>query len=264
MAQAAFGFSVDLGLVSHLDVVVDTLDAAASGTADLAQFAPAASRLAEVTNAVRLLTQAGDAGLTPEEAAAFVIDTAGLSYLAAKMPNVIFLARTLGLLTENVPVGTLLSDVWDSLTSDLETEEDARRASIYLGAARHRGRVDAAARPDVLPPHHRSRDAAGAAGLGGGPDEPHSRGGRHFSALRHLPRACERTSVARRRRNRRGAGGRVHRHRRARAESPRWSRSVAELRSRCRCRSAPGERLAPRGGEPDSRPDRPLHRRRPR
>ena len=142
MAQAAFGFSVDVGLVSHLNVVVDTLDAAASGTADLAQFAPAASRLAEVTNAVRLLTQAGDTGLSAEEAASFVIDTAGLSYLAAKMPNVIFLAEDpLAPHRERARRHAVVGRL--GLVDERPRDRGGRPAGVHLPrrAARHRGRV---------------------------------------------------------------------------------------------------------------------------
>lgn len=157
LCRNTFGFSVD-GL-NELSVVVDALDTAGRGEVDLAAFAEAAARLVEVGEAVQLVVQAAEADLPPgvavQEALGALLDTLGSAYVSARWPQVMYLARVLGLLTENLPqeetgqaiealgagfwrilrwddIDGLLRDAWAGLTGPLETDDDARRLSAHL------------------------------------------------------------------------------------------------------------------------------------
>ena len=157
LSRNTFGFSVD-GL-NELSVVVDALDTAGRGEVDLAAFAEAAARLVEVSEAVQILVQAAEADLPPgvvvQEAAGVLLDTLGSAYVAARWPQLMYLARVLGLLTENLPqeetgqaieafgagfwrilrwddIEGLLGAAWAGFTRPLETDDDARRLSALL------------------------------------------------------------------------------------------------------------------------------------
>jgi len=140
-SKATFGFSVDIGIVSELDAVVQALDAAADGKGDLTEYVAAAARLAEVTDAVQLLVQAVEADLPPgliaEEAVGVILDTAGLAYVSTRWPALLYLARLFGLFAENVTfdqIGAAVSEGWKSLSGPLDTEDDARQMSRSLAA----------------------------------------------------------------------------------------------------------------------------------
>ncbi len=163
--RAAFGFSVDAGLVTHLTVVADEFRSAADPSPDIAKFAVAAERLTGITDAVELIVQAAEgelpAGLAAEEAVGLLLDTVASAYVGARAPFLLHLARLLGLLTDNLQpgtvsgaaeaagrgfwriitwdrIGTALRESWDGLSGPLETDEDARRLStsfVVLGLA---------------------------------------------------------------------------------------------------------------------------------
>jgi hypothetical protein len=160
-SRDTFGFSVDIGVVSRLDTVVDLLDEAADGQADLAEYAAAAAQLAEITETVHLLVEAAGSDPTPgvvaEEIIGTTLDVASLAYVASRWPQLLYVARLFNLLTENLPqeetgealeavgagfwrilrwddVDGLLGDGWTAMGGDLETEADAKRLSVLLGA----------------------------------------------------------------------------------------------------------------------------------
>src|SRR5262245_39772448 len=137
--RAAFGFSVDAGLVTHLTVIGDEFRSAADPDPNIAKFAAAAERLAAITDAVELIVQAAEADLPPglavEEATGLLLDTVASVYIGARAPFLLHLARFLGFATDNVSwddIGTALREGWDALTGPLETEEDARQLSAWL------------------------------------------------------------------------------------------------------------------------------------
>jgi hypothetical protein len=157
-SRDAFGFSADLGLVSRLDTVVDLLDEAADGEPDLTEYAAAAARLAEITETMHLLLEAAGSDPTPgvvaEEIIGTTLDVAGLAYVASRWPKLLYVARLFDLLTENLPqeetgealeavgagflrwddIDGQLADGWTAMGGDLETEADAKRLSVLLGA----------------------------------------------------------------------------------------------------------------------------------
>ncbi len=144
LARASFGFSLDVGVVSELTAIVADLDAAARGEGRLDEVAAAAARLVEVSETVQLLVQAVEADLPPgvavQEALGTLLDTVAMAYFAARYPSLLYLARFLGLLAEDLPqeeagkaLGDLLADTWASRTGPLETEDDARRLAVLFG-----------------------------------------------------------------------------------------------------------------------------------
>ncbi|MEO7351765.1 MAG: hypothetical protein ABIW17_07690, partial [Marmoricola sp.] len=154
MCRAAFGFSVDVGVVSELTVIEDGFRSAADSDPDLAKFAAAAERLAGISDTIELLVEAAQANLPADvavdEALGLILDTVGSTYVGSRWPFGLYLARLLGLLAENTEPGAvssgfwriiswdrvpaLLADAWASLTAPLETDEDARRPTAYLAA----------------------------------------------------------------------------------------------------------------------------------
>jgi hypothetical protein len=161
-AQEMFGFSVDPGLVTHVDAVEATIaEIGAGGDVDLVRLAELGERLAAVTEAVTLIKQAtetGGAGVFADELLGGVIDVVSLSYLAANYPRWLYIARLAGLLLDETPaavgatgavdaaglgfwrvidwnnIAGLVRQTWKLLGGDLETEDDARRLSVLLGA----------------------------------------------------------------------------------------------------------------------------------
>jgi Family of unknown function (DUF6603) len=139
--RAAFGFSVDAGLVTQLTVIGDEFRSAADPDPDIAKFAAAAGRLAGLTDAVELIVQAAEAdlpaGLAVEEATGLLLDAVASVYIGARAPFLLHLARLLGFATDNIrwdDLGTALREGWDGLTGPLETEDDARRLSTWFVA----------------------------------------------------------------------------------------------------------------------------------
>jgi hypothetical protein len=160
IARDMFGFSIDPGLVTRVDVIEETVAEAALGRADLVDVAELGGRLAEATEAVRLLTEAIDAdprpGVVAQEVIGQFFDTAGLAFVSARWPHWLYIARLLNLLTENLPqeataeavegaaagfwrilrrdvgLDEALAEGWRALGGDLQTEEDARRLSVLL------------------------------------------------------------------------------------------------------------------------------------
>lgn len=142
-SRATFGFAVGGGVVSDLREIRDAVGAAASGEVDMAAYTAAAARLAEVTDTVRLIAEAANAegdlplGVELTEIIGLVLDTVGLSYVAARWPTLAYLARLLGLIQDNLTadqVVTGLKALGTTLSLPLETEQDARASSGYLGA----------------------------------------------------------------------------------------------------------------------------------
>jgi hypothetical protein len=142
-AQDMFGFSVDVGLITRVDLIQEMVAEVALGRPDLVDVAELGERLAEVTELVNLLRQAVEAnprpGVVAEEVIGQFLDTVGLAYVASRWPHLLYIARLLGLLTENLilrwdDVAGLLEDGWRALGGDLQTEQDAKRLSVLLGA----------------------------------------------------------------------------------------------------------------------------------
>lgn len=160
-AQDMFGFSVDVGLITRVDLTQEMVAEVALGRPDLVDMAELGQRLAELTEAVNLLKQAVEAnprpGVVAQEVIGQLLDTVGLAYVASRWPHLLYIARLLGLLTENLPQETaaeglegvaagfwrilrwddvdgLLKDGWRALGGDLQTEQDAKRLSVLLGA----------------------------------------------------------------------------------------------------------------------------------
>jgi hypothetical protein len=153
------GFPVNQSLVPNVVGIADALDAAAAGKADIPEYVEAAAKLAELSEAVKLVLEASDAdlpdGLIALEAVETVIDTASLGYVAARWPFILYTARALDLLVENLPPDAVVEgteavaaelwswvrpdfaayichELWKALSDPLETEEDARAKSASL------------------------------------------------------------------------------------------------------------------------------------
>ena len=156
-AQEMFGFSIDVGIVSRLELAEAKLAEVSTGDADLVDLAELTQRLAEVTEAGRLLIElieaSGSVDVAAEEILGQVLDTAALAHLSAHRPFWLYLLRLLGMLTDNLPQGTVSAvgaesgvlgawrvflppdsgiDMSELLGTDLETEEQARRLSVLL------------------------------------------------------------------------------------------------------------------------------------
>ncbi len=154
-----FGFSIDVGVISRLDVVQESFTEASLGRPDLVDLAELGGRLAAATEAVELLKQAVEAdprpGVVAEEVLGQFFDAAGLAYVSARWPHFLYVMRLLGLLTDALPqeetadsieafgtgfwrvvrwddVDGLIGDGWRALGGDLQTESDARRLSTLL------------------------------------------------------------------------------------------------------------------------------------
>jgi hypothetical protein len=183
VARDMFGFSIDLGLITRVELIEEMVAEAALGRPDLVDVAELGGRLAEETEAVALLKQAIEAnprpGVVAQEVIGQFLDTAGLAYVASRWPFWFYLARLLNLLTENLPqeataeviegVGAgfwrilrwddvcgLLKDGWRARGGDLQTEGDARQlsallAGIGLAFAYIKPIVDCLAKRDIDP-----------------------------------------------------------------------------------------------------------------
>ena len=159
VAEDMFGFSIDVGVISRLDVVQESFTEASLGRPDLVDLAELGGRLAAATEAVELLKQAVEAdprpGVVAEEVLGQFFDAAGLAYVSARWPHFLYVMRLLGLLTDALPqeetadsieafgtgfwrvvrwddVDGLIGDGWRALGGDLQTESDARRLSTLL------------------------------------------------------------------------------------------------------------------------------------
>jgi hypothetical protein len=158
-SREAIGFPVNESLVPNVTAIADALDAAAAGKAGVPEYVEAAAKLTQVSDAVKLAVEAADADLPPGllalEAVEALIDTLSLAYVAAHWPGLLFTARWLNLLVENLPPDEVIGGTeavgaelwswvrpdfpqylevraWQALSSPLETEDDARRLSASL------------------------------------------------------------------------------------------------------------------------------------
>jgi hypothetical protein len=140
--RATFGFAFGAGLVSELRRIRDAVDTVRTGQADIAAFTAAAAALAEVTEVVRVAQESLSddelpVGVQISELVGLVLDAAGLSYLAARRPTLLYLARTLGLINDGLSSDQLVAGLRRlrrTLSARLDTEDDAQATSGYLGA----------------------------------------------------------------------------------------------------------------------------------
>jgi hypothetical protein len=162
VARDLFGFSVsvDFGIpIGQLEASEAMTAEASLARADLVDLAELAERLAQVTETVTLLQQAVEANAPPgvvvQEVLGQFFDTVALAYVAGRWPFWLYLARLLGLLSDNLPQGETaevleatglgfwrlvttrdFDEVWtdfkDTMGADLQTEDDARRLSVLL------------------------------------------------------------------------------------------------------------------------------------